>query len=118
MASPLVFYQIATSDPARTRAFLGDLFEWPTADPEEDETFSIQPGGPADFDVAGQVLPPREGGQQVTLFFRVADLWTTVALAEERGATVVMPIRQMPTGVHVALITPPDDALTVGIVQA
>ncbi len=118
MASPLVFYQIATSDPGRTRAFLGDLFEWPATDPEGSDTFTIEPGGPADFDVQGQILPPREGAQQVTLFFRVADLWATVALAEERGATVVMPIRQMPTGVHVALITTPDDALTVGIVQA
>ena len=117
MASPLVYYQLATSDPARTRAFLGELFEWPAADAEGD-AYAIQPDGPADFDVSGQVTPEREGGQQITLYFRVVDLAATVALAEERGATIVMPVTQTPTGVHVAMIRTPDDELNVGIVQA
>ncbi len=118
MASPLVFYQIGTSDPARTRAFLGDLFDWPAAEAEGADTFSIQPGGPADFDVSGQVVPGSEGAQQVTLFFRVADLNATVAQAENRGATILMRAVQTPTGVHVAMIRTPDDELNVGIVQA
>jgi predicted enzyme related to lactoylglutathione lyase len=115
MASPPVYYQLATSDPARARAFLGELFEWPEG---EDDALAIQPGGPADFDVAGQITPEREGGQQITPYFRVGDLAATVALAEERGATIVMPVTQVPQRPHIAMIRTPDDELSVGIVQA
>ena len=44
MASPLVYYQLATSDPERTRAFLGELFEWPSAE-EVDGAYAVQPDG-------------------------------------------------------------------------
>ena len=115
MASPLVYFQLATSDPARTRAFLGELFEWPEG---EGDALAVQPGGPADFDVAGQVTPESDGGQQITLYFRVVDLAATVALAEERGATIVMPVTQIPEGPHIAMIRTPHDELNVGIVQA
>ena len=125
--SPLVFFQIATSDPARTHAFLDDLFDWSAPNPDlpvAPGSFGVNPGGPADFDVQGQLMPPAnssEGnaGQQITLYFRVDNLEATIPKAEKLGAAIVMPITQISEdGPHIAVIRTPDDELTVGIVQA
>ncbi len=118
MASPLVFFQVATSAPARTWAFLSEIFDWAASEADESGAFAIGLAGPADFDVQGQLMPAGDGAQQTTLYFRVDDLEATVALAGERGVSIVMPATLLPIGVHVAMIRTPDDALTVGIVQA
>ena len=119
MPSPLVFFQLGVSDPAATHAFLDDLFDWRPADPDDRGAIAIQPGGPGDFDVGGTLMPLVEGRQQVTLFFRVDDLWATVARAEELGGSTVMSIRRVtPDGPHLAMIRTPDSELTVGVVQA
>jgi len=119
MPSPLVFFQLATADPATTHAFLDALFGWNPSEPDARGTISINAGGPADFDVTGALMPQREGQQQTTLFFRVEDLWATVARAEELGAATLMPIRQStPEAPHIAIVTTPEGDLNVGIVQA
>jgi hypothetical protein len=119
MASPLVFFQITTADPPATRAFLDELFEWEPSEPDDRGNVAIRPGGPGDFDVTGSLMPLRAGQQQVTLFFRVIDLWATVARAEVLGAKVLMPIRQPAAdGAHLAVIQTPDGELNLGIVQA
>lgn len=119
MPSPLVFFQLATRDPAATRAFLDELFDWRPSEPDERGSISINAGGPGDFDVTGTLMPLREGRQQATLFFRVEDLWATVARAEELGGQVLMSIRQpVPDAAHLAIVSTPDGELNVGIVQA
>ena len=58
MPSPLVFFQVATSDPARTHAFLDAVFDWTTPDPNlpvAPGSFGVNPGGPADFEKTGDV---------------------------------------------------------------
>jgi hypothetical protein len=122
MPSPLVFFQVATSDPARTHAFLDAVFDWTTPDPNlpvAPGSFGVNPGGPADFDVQGQLMPRADGAQQITLYFRVDNLEATIPKAEALGAAIVMPITQISEGgPHIAVIRTPDDELTVGIVQA
>jgi predicted enzyme related to lactoylglutathione lyase len=119
MPSPLVFFQLAVKDPASTRAFLDELFDWQPAEPDERGAIPVNPDGPGDFDVGGSLMPLREGRQQVTLFFRVSDLWATVARSEELGGRTLMPIRQPnPEGAHIAIVQTPDGELNVGIVQA
>ncbi len=119
MPSPLVFFQLAVSDPPRTRAFLDELFDWQPAKPDARGAIPVNPGGPGDFDVTGTLMPHIEGRQQATLFFRVEDLWATVARAEELGGSIVMSIRQLnPDGPHLAMVRTPDGELTLGVVRA
>lgn len=115
MPSPLVFFQIGTPDVGRTQAFLGELFDWRFG---EGEAPAIDPQGPGDFDTQGafRLLPPGSS-PAATLWFRVSDLWATVARAEALGARVLSPIRQTAAGTHVSLVRAPD-GLIVGIVQA
>ena len=119
MSSPLVFFQLATPDPRGTYAYLDALFGWEPAEPDANGTISIGPGGPADFDVGGTLMPDGDGRQQTTLFFRVVDLWETVERAETLGGRVLMPISQAtPDGAHIAIVATPDASLSVGIIQA
>ena len=119
MSSPLVFFQLAVADPAATHAFLDELFGWEPAAPDDTGTIPVRPGGPGDFDVTGTLPPLVEERQQTTLYFRVEDLWATVARAEELGGTIVMPIRRAaPDGPHISIVTTPRADLTIGIVQA
>jgi uncharacterized protein len=120
MPSPLVFFDIATPDPERMRAFYAALFDWTFGDgPPEQPRATIDPGGPGDFDPKGTLRALDAGAAPaVTLWFRVADLWATVAKAETLGAKVLIPIRQTaPGAAHIALVRAPDGQ-AVGIVQA
>jgi len=113
MPNPLVFFQLATSDVAAARQFYGALFDWKISDEG-----GIDPGGPGDFDVRGVIrsLPAGEV-PFATPWFRVEDLWGTFEKAQELGASVILPIRQLPAGQHFCLVRAPDGQ-TLGIVQA
>ena len=118
MPSPVVFFQIATADPARAREFFGALFDWDFSENAIPITpVSIDPKGPADFDPKGSFLQLPDGrAPYISVFVRVEDLWKTVTKAEELGAGIVLPITQTPTGSHVAIIQTPEGH-TLGIVQ-
>ncbi len=119
MPSPVVFFQIGTTDPAAARAFYGQLFDWEFTETGNPRTpVSINPKGPGDFDANGALLQLPPGAPPfVSIFVRVEDLWATVARAEALGATVVLPITQPPGGPHLAIIRGPEGH-TIGIVQA
>jgi hypothetical protein len=119
MPSPLVFFDIASPDAEGVRAFYAELFDWRfSAGDATQATIGIDPGGPGDFDVTGTLRGlPAGAAPTVTLWFRVDDLWGTVARAEALGARVLVPIRQTDGGTHIALVRAPDGQ-AVGIVQA
>ena len=118
MPSPVVFFQIASADPEAAQAFYKEVFDWSFGEPGADGGISIDPQGPGDFDAQGSLTTWRgDGGQAITLFFRVSDLWGAVERAEALGADVLVPIRQIPTGAHIAIIRAPD-GLALGIIQA
>jgi predicted enzyme related to lactoylglutathione lyase len=121
MPSPLVFFNIASPDPEGARAFYAALFDWTfgEAGAAQGGGVAIDPGGPGDFDPQGTLQAlPAGSAPRVTPWFRVTDLWATVAKAEELGARVLVPIRQTaPGGAHIALVRAPDGQ-AVGIVQA
>lgn len=119
MPSPVVFFQIATANPARAREFYSQLFDWEFSDTGNALTpIAINPKGPADFDPTGTFLQlPAGAPPYVGIFVRVDDLRATVAKAEGLGARVLLPVTQTPTGTHVAIIRSPEGH-TIGIVQA
>jgi predicted enzyme related to lactoylglutathione lyase len=120
VSSPLVFFLIATADVEKSRAFYGELFDWDFDQTDAAATpVSIDPKGPADFDVHGsfQVLP--EGAPPfVSVFFRVDDLWATVKKVEPLGGSIVVPVTHLGEGrPHIAIARSPEGH-TIGIVQA
>jgi hypothetical protein len=119
MPSPVVFFQIATADPASAREFYGQLFDWGFTETGNTLTpIAINPKGPGDFDANGTFLQLPPGAPPfVSIFVRVEDLWATMARAEALGAAVVLPISQVPGGPHVAIIRSPEGH-SIGIVQA
>jgi predicted enzyme related to lactoylglutathione lyase len=115
MPSPLVYFQIATTDLEASRRFFSELLDWDLGD---EGTVGIDPQGPADFDVKGAFFPlPAGGAPFVTPWFRVSHLAGTLAKAEALGARVIAPVRRTAGGADVALIRTPE-GLAVGIVQA
>jgi predicted enzyme related to lactoylglutathione lyase len=118
MPSPIVMFQIVTADPAASREFFSQLFDWDFT--ETDFTIAplmIHPKGPMDFDPKGAFLPLPAGQAPYTaVFIRVADLWTTVAKAGELGASIVTPITELANGAHHAVIRTPEGHV-IGIVQ-
>lgn len=119
MPSPVVFFQIATADPASAREFYGQLFDWEFSETGNAVTpVAIDPKGPADFDAKGSFLQLPPGTPPfVGIFVRVDDLRGTVAKAEALGAKVVLPVTRTEGGTHLAIIRSPEGH-SVGIVQA
>jgi hypothetical protein len=119
MPSPVVFFQIATTDPAAAREFYGQLFDWEFSETGNAVTpVAIDPKGPADFDAKGSFLQLPPGAPPfVGVFVRVDDLRATVAKAEALGAKVVLPVTQTEGGTHLAIIRGPEGH-SIGIVQA
>ncbi|MGI8925983.1 MAG: VOC family protein [Tepidiformaceae bacterium] len=118
MPGPIVFFQIASTDPERASEFFGALFDWqyspgglPGIGP------SIDPQGPADFDPKGSFLQLPEGAPPfVSIFVRVSDLAATLEKAKSLGASVRVPVTRIPTGADIAVIVAPEGHV-VGIVQ-
>lgn len=113
MSNPLVFFQIAVADIPAARAFYEQVFDWSVSD---DGT--IDPNGPADFDVRGGYIQAKPGAPtSITPWFRVEDLWAAFDRAVDAGAEVLVPIRQDHVRRHVCIVRAPD-GLVLGIVQA
>ncbi|MQA91600.1 MAG: hypothetical protein GEU90_15485 [Gemmatimonas sp.] len=118
MSSPLVFFQMMTSQPEDLRSFLEGVFDWTFAGTVSPESGgSIDPQGPADIDVKGAILRADSESPAVVPYFRVPDLWETVKRAESLGAVIITPIFQTAGGAHTATLRTPD-GLHVGLFQA
>ncbi len=118
MPSPIIMFQIATADPKASQEFYSQLFDWEFTDTEFTVApVMIHPQGPMDFDPKGSFLqlPPGEA-PYTAVFIRVADLWATIAKAEELGATITTPISELANGAHFAMIESPEGH-PMGIVQ-
>lgn len=119
MPSPVVFFQVATTDPAAAREFYGQLFDWEFSETGNAVTpLAINPKGPADFDAKGSFLQLPAGALPfVGIFVRVDNLRATVAKAEALGAKIVLPVTRTEGGTDLAIIRSPEGH-SIGIVQA
>jgi predicted enzyme related to lactoylglutathione lyase len=121
-SSPIVHFQIATSDPEATQTFFREVFDWDFSPAAIGRiTANIDTGArqvqPNDIYPSGTLLQLPQGAPPYTaLFIRVADMDGTVAKAEERGARVLVRRGQTGAGTHVSIFTTPQ-GLTVGVVQ-
>jgi predicted enzyme related to lactoylglutathione lyase len=104
MPSPVVHFEIRSSDPDATRAFYGKLFDWTFPDG------GIPGYSYVDSGVEGSVpggISPLQGGQPlVTFFVGVQDVAATLKAAEAQGGRVVQPATSVP-GVTFGLLADP-----------
>lgn len=118
MPSPVVFFQIASTDPERAKEFYGALFDWDfTSGVTPGVGPGIDPKGPADFDAKGTFLQLAAGATPfVSITVRVADLAATLEKARALGASVTLPITRLGDGADIAVIRTPEGH-RIGIVQ-
>ncbi len=119
MPSPVVFFQLAATDPAAARAFYSQLFDWEFAETGNPVTpIAIEPHGPADFDPKGSLLQLPPGATPfVSIFVRVEDLHASVDRAAALGSRILVPVTEIAGPTHVAIIHTPVGH-TIGLVQA
>jgi len=121
MPSPLVHFQIASSEPEATQAFLSALFDWEFHAGSRRVIATIDTGArkvePNDIYPSGTLIQVRPGtASYASLFFRVIDLDSTVARAVSLGGSVVVPRTRTPEGTDIAIISTPQGHV-IGIVQ-
>ncbi|MGE5594404.1 MAG: VOC family protein [Hyphomicrobiales bacterium] len=118
MDSPIVHFQVASSNPEKMAEWLREVFEWEVGDgAQPGAVMNIATGWSDDIQVSGTLLPLHEGAPgYVAVYVRVRDLWATVQRAAERGAEVRVPRMSIPNGPDIAVIAHPEGQV-FGIVQ-
>jgi uncharacterized protein len=102
-ARPVVHWEIVARDPARQADFYRRLCNWEIG---AGEIMTIPPGlGGPEPGPAGHIR--RGDASGVTLYVQVRDLRTSLAVATDLGATVVMEPFDVPSGPTLALIEDP-----------
>jgi predicted enzyme related to lactoylglutathione lyase len=115
MGSPVMHWQMVSTDPERTAKFYGKLFNW-----------KITAGNALGYRVvetlnakgiAGGIWPAPQGATSlVQLFIEVDNVETYVQQAVALGATVIVPTATLPDGDVMAVVLDPV-GLPFGIVQ-
>jgi predicted enzyme related to lactoylglutathione lyase len=115
MTRPVVHFEIRGRDPARLREFYSMLFGWTiNADNPFDYGF-VEPGiGGPEAGVGGGITGG--DGPRILIFVQVADLASTLALAESLGGRRVLEPFQVPGRPTVAQAADPEGNL-IGLVQ-
>ncbi|HEU0036019.1 MAG TPA: VOC family protein [Kofleriaceae bacterium] len=89
----IAFFEIATADLPRARAFYGELFAWKFAEPALPDAAMFDTGG-----VPGMLnaVPDHRGGDSTVVYITVDHVQPTYARALALGATEVIAPRPIP----------------------
>lgn len=104
MSNPVVWFEVMGQNADKLRSFYGKLLGWKfnTDNPMNYGMVDAGEGG-----IAGGVGQVDEGPGWATFYTKVGDLEAAVALAENLGATIRMPITELPD-TRVAVVTDPE----------
>lgn len=111
MGSPVMWFEINSTDPARAREFYTQLFDWSADAPPELGGYTlIDTGAPAETVGGGIGAADPEGlPPGILLYVRVEDLAATLARAEELGGSTLQPPTALPADSgSVAVLADPD----------
>src|SRR5438034_2090154 len=114
MPSPVVHFEIRSSDPDATRKFFGQLFGWTFPDGGMPGYSYVDTG--VEGAVPGGISPLQGGAPLVTFFVGVADVAATLEAAVAQGGRVIQPATSVP-GVTFGLLADPQGQV-VGLAQA
>lgn len=104
MPSPVVHFEIRSSDPDASRAFYARLFGWTYPEGGFPGYTYIETG--VDGAVPGGISPLQGGDQLVTFFVGVPDVAAALGNAAAAGGTIVQPATDAP-GVRFGLFADP-----------
>jgi uncharacterized protein len=114
MPSPVVHFEIRSSDPDATRKFFGQLFGWTFPDGGIPGYTYVDTG--TEGAVPGGISPLQGGAPLVTFFVGVQDVAATLEAAVARGGRIIQPATAVP-GVTFGLLADPQGQV-VGLAQA
>jgi predicted enzyme related to lactoylglutathione lyase len=114
MASPVVHFEIRSSDPDATRSFFGKLFGWTFPDGGMPGYTYVDTG--VEGAVPGGISPLQGGEPLVTFFVGVPDVAATLEAAVAQGGRIVQPATKVP-GVTFGLLADPQGQV-VGLAAA
>ena len=111
MGSPVMWFEITSTDPSRARDFYTQLFDWTGEAPPELGGYTLIDTGAAPEAVGGGIgaadptgLPPG-----ILLYVRVEDLEGTLAKAASLGGSTLTPPTQLPAdNGSIAVLADPD----------
>lgn len=98
MGSPVMWFDIVSTDPGRARDFYTELFGWTTQAPPELGGYTLVDTGAPPAEVGGGIAAAQEGGipPGILLYVRVDDLAATLARAGDLGGSTVQPPLRLP----------------------
>jgi uncharacterized protein len=110
MGRPVVHFEIGCSDPAKTRKFYRELFEWKIEEQgPAAATIAEEAGG-----ISGHFTTLGHEPLQYTIFYvQVDDVAETLKQAEALGGKTLVPSVQIPTGTFAWMKDP--EGNTVGL---
>jgi predicted enzyme related to lactoylglutathione lyase len=103
-ASPVVHFEIRSSDPDATRAFYSSLFGWTYPNGGIPGYTYVETG--VEGAIPGGISPLQGGEPIVTFFVGVPDVEAALAAATTAGGRVIQPATDVP-GVRFALLADP-----------
>ena len=115
MPTPLCHFEFTTPDPDRFKAFYGQVLGWQFDDQSMPGYALIQTGA----EPGGGVMktPPDAPAPALNVYFHVEDLQSTLDLATEHGATLLVPVTEIPSVGWFAMIADPDGT-PVGLMKS
>ena len=114
MPAPVVHFEIASTDPAGTKKFVGDMFGWKLEDIPGPFEYSMVDTG-AEGAIRGGVGAAPGGDGHTTFYVQVDEVQAALDRASELGGGVVMGPQEIPGGSKIGLITTPAGQL-VGVI--
>jgi predicted enzyme related to lactoylglutathione lyase len=106
MASPVVHFEIASTDPAGTKRFVAEMFEWKLEEIPGSFDYSMVDTG-VDGAIRGGVGAAPTGEGHTTFYVQVDEVQTALDKAKKLGGQAVMGPQEIPGGSKIGLITTP-----------
>jgi uncharacterized protein len=117
MANPFVHVELSTSDPARAKAFYGQLFSWKLEDMEMGPGMTYTMVNPGEGTGGGLMQQMTPGAPSAWLAYVVVDdVKAATAKAQSLGATVLRDVTEVPGMGWFSIIQDPTGA-AVGLWQ-
>jgi uncharacterized protein len=110
MASPVVHFEIASTDPAGTKRFVAEMFGWKLEEIPGPFDYSMVDTG-EEGAIRGGVGAAPTGEGHTTFYVQVGEVQAALDKAKELGGQAVMGPQEIPGGSKIGLITTPDGQL-------
>jgi predicted enzyme related to lactoylglutathione lyase len=108
MGNPVMHWQILSQDPEKLEKFYTALFGWSISEANSLGYKQVDTGSGEGVNGGIWPIAPGQGHSMVQLFVRVDDVGSSVARAEQLGATIVIPPQTLPDGDEMAVAVDPE----------